>query len=348
MPSRPPGRTCAPEQLHRVADSSDTWLVIGHEAQRSTAENYRRFAELEARGRSPVYERWAAAVAADADVLHFLDRLPPSKRQPNLLFAAVRWLAGTPGDYAALRSGVLDRADELEQVMVERRTQTNEPARCTALLPALAGLPQPLALLEVGASAGLTLLPDRYGYDYAGRRISAPDARAPVLLCEPRGPVPLPERLPEVAWRAGIDLNPLDVSDDDDVEWLRCLIWPGQQERVERLDAAVAVARRDQPRLVRGDLVDDLAALAAQAPDDATLVVFHCAVLAYVDTDRRQAFADAVAALGAVWLSNEAPAVLPVTETMSSRSGGFVLVRDGATPLASTDPHGAWIEWFAR
>ena len=64
--------------------------------------------------------------------------------------------------------------DALRAVMLERSTQTNEPGRCAALLPVLAGLPEPLALLEVGASAGLCLLPDFYGYDY-GRTILAPD-----------------------------------------------------------------------------------------------------------------------------------------------------------------------------
>src|SRR6266571_1473740 len=87
------------------------------------------------------------------------------------------------------------------------RPQTNEPARCATLLPALAQLPPPLALIEVGASAGLTLLVDRYSYDYAGHRIAGQDSLAPTLRCSPRGPVPLPARLPEIAWRAGLDLD---------------------------------------------------------------------------------------------------------------------------------------------
>jgi hypothetical protein len=91
---------------------------------------------------------------------------------------------------------------------VARRTQTNEPARCATLLPALAQLPPPLALIEVGASAGLTLLTDRYSYDYARHRITGRDPLAPTLRCQPGGPVPLPDRVPEIAWRAGLDLNP--------------------------------------------------------------------------------------------------------------------------------------------
>ena len=138
--------------------------------------------------------------------------------------------------------------------MLTRRVQTNEPARCAVLLPVLSQLPQPLALIEVGASAGLTLLFDQYNYDYAGHRVAGSDPHAPTLYCQPRGPVPLPSRVPAIAWRAGLDLNPLRVTDDADVRWLSCLVWPGESDRAARLAAAIAVARRDPPAVHRGDL----------------------------------------------------------------------------------------------
>ncbi len=90
----------------------------------------------------------------------FLAAFPPAKRQPNLLLAAVRLLAGVQGSYPAFRAVVLDRRQEMAAIMNSRSTQTNEAARCAVLLPALTRLPQPLALIEVGASAGLTLLPE--------------------------------------------------------------------------------------------------------------------------------------------------------------------------------------------
>jgi len=142
--------------------------MAGHDPAVSTAANYRRFAGRETVGRAPAYGVLAAAVAADEQILTFLSALPVAKRQPNLLFAAARHVLGTPTDIHALRDLVRDRADELAAVMRVRRTQTNEAARCATLLPALVGLPEPLALLEVGAAAGLTLLVDRYSYDYAG------------------------------------------------------------------------------------------------------------------------------------------------------------------------------------
>lgn len=311
-----------------------------------TAEEYRAFARLEARGRSGQYERLAAQVAEDPALLAFLDALPPPKRQPNLLFAAASYLLGHPPDLAALRALAAGRRTELAGLMLARRTQTNEPARCAIMLPALARLPQPLALLEVGASAGLTLLPDRYSYDYGGHRITGTDPQAPVLSCQPQGPVPLPDRVPEVCWRAGLDLNPLDVTSDGDVRWLQCLVWPGEADRAQVLAAAVAAARRDPPRIVRGDLLTGLPALAAQAPAGATLVICHSAVLAYVSPAGRRQFAGTVRGLPAVWLSSEVPGVLPGPPVPGDDGLLYVLTRDGRDPLALADMHGAWLRWL--
>jgi hypothetical protein len=320
--------------------------MTGVDPTLATAENYKRFAMHEAAGRSSAYERLAYAVSEDGLVLSFLGQLPPAKRQPNLLFGVARYLLGSPPSPASLRSLVSKRPSELAQVMLARRTQTNEAARCAVLLPALALLTPPLALVEVGAAAGLTLLPDVYSYDYDGHRVAGTDPYAPTLSCRPGGRAPLPRQALEVAWRAGIDLNPLDVNDADDVAWLSCLVWPGEADRAERLHAAVAAACRQPPTIHRGDVLEDLARVVAQAPAGATLVVYHSAVLAYVDMPKRQAFAAAVHDLGGVWLSNEGAGVLPDLST-DPGPASFLLVRDGKEVLARTDPHGAWLEWLA-
>jgi hypothetical protein len=324
-----------------------TGAIGGNDPRVGTAENYLRFAQ-EAEGRSPAYVELARAVAADNLILEFLGSLPRTRRQPNLLFATARYLLGTPADHGTLRALIGSHERELYEMMLARRTQTNEPARCATLLPALAQLAQPLALIEVGASAGLTLLFDRYSYDYDGHFLAGRDPEAPVLRCAVSGPVPLPAAMPVITWRAGLDLNPLDVRDDSDVQWLTCLIWPGEGDREQRLAAAVAAARRDPPAIHRGDLRTDLPALAATAPPDATLVIYHSAVLAYVPGPDRERFADTVRDLPAVWLSNEAPGVLadapaPVT---APGDASFVLIRDGRTLLAVTDGHGEALHWL--
>jgi hypothetical protein len=314
----------------------------------STVDRYRRFAGTEARGGSPCYEAWALGVAADPEVLALLDELPEPKRQPNLLFAAARHTGIPAGPYPAFREALVADWDAVRQVMLARRTQTNEPGRCAVLLPILSALPQPLALLEVGASAGLCLYPDRYSYRYGDHRLDPPDGpSAAVLDCAATGPVPLPTALPRVVWRAGIDLNPLDVHAPDDVRWLETLIWPEHEHRRTRLAAAVEVARADPPRIVAGDLNEKLTELAATAPEHATLVIFHSAVLAYLDDESRAAFVSTVRGLDARWIANEGPGVFPVTAPPSPAPDRalFLVTLDGE-PVAYAAGHGQSVHWL--
>lgn len=309
----------------------------------STAREYADFAARETHGVSPCYERLSYAVARDPTVLDRVDSLPAAKRQPNLLFAVVRLLGGPVDDPTTFRDFVLGEWDAIAREMHARATQTNEAGRCALLLPVLARLPQPLALIEVGASAGLCLYPDRYAYRYDGTPLGT---GTPVLDCALSGTAP-PERVPEVVWRAGLDLNPLDVTDPADVAWLSALVWPEHAHRRERLRAAAAVAAADPPLLVRGDLVEDLPALAARAPAGATLVVFHTSVLYQVPAAGRAAFARTVRALPGHWLANEHPDVLAyqgIPEPPDARAHSL-LALDG-TPLAWTRPHGQAMTWF--
>jgi hypothetical protein len=313
-----------------------------------TADCYRGFADREAWDVSPLYEELALGIAKDADVLAFLDTLPEAKRQPNLLFGAVKYLTGVMSDYGAFRGFVVGHQDDLRDLMSVRSTQTNEPGRCGVLLPLLAALTQPIALLEVGASAGLCLLPDRYGYDYGGRRVGPADS--PVTFpCEPRGPVPVPEAVPEVAWRLGVDLHPLDVTDPDTGRWLAALVWAGDTEREARLRAAIRVASNDPPSVAAGDLLTETTRLAASAPPEATLVIFHSAVMPYLSLEDRTKFIDVVSQLPAVWVSFEGLGVLPeIGARLGVRERDdrvFVLARDGQ-PMALASPHGRWMRWL--
>lgn len=309
----------------------------------TTAAAFTVFATREARGVSPTYERLASAVARDAELLALLDTVPPAKRQPNLLFGVVRFLGGPVDGPAAFRRYVTGHWESIAAELCARATQTNEAGRCALFLPVLAALPQPLALLEVGASAGLCLFPDRYAYRYGDRTIGT---GAPLLDCAASGIRP-PDRLPEVVWRAGLDLNPLDVTRPADIAWLEALVWPEHTHRLARLRAAAALAAAEPPLLVRGDAVDDLPALAARAPAGATLVVFHASVLYQVPQGRRQAFAAVASGLPGHWIANEAPGVLPYTALPAPPDGALhnVLALDGV-PLAWTRSHGQAMAWF--
>jgi hypothetical protein len=291
------------------------------------ATTYLRFAEVEAPGRSPSYERLARAVASDSRLTSLLDTMTPRERQPNLLFAALRW-----HDAPLSADWVVEHWPEVAAVLRTRRTQTNEATRCALLLPALATLPEPLALVEVGASAGLCLLYDRYAYDYDGVLVGT---GSPVLRCSVTGGVPLPRAVPRIAWRAGLDVNPLDARDPDTRRWLECLVWPEHDDRRTTLRAALDIAAADPPRIVRGDLLAGLPALLDEVPGGLTVVVAHTAVLPYVDDATAAAFAGLCRDRGVHRLGAE-----PVPDDPR-----FVVSLDGE-PLAWGQPHGRSLEWL--
>jgi hypothetical protein len=325
--------------------------AAGAELER-LSERYYRFAIEEARGSSESYERLASGVAASPSILVFLATLPTDRQQPNLFLAAVRHLFGVPHSVGHLADVVDNHGDRIREVMLSRTTQTNEPGRCAVLLPLLARLPQPLALIEVGASAGLCLLPDRYGYTYGPVQLE-PVIRGrtphPVFPCQVNGNTPAPTGLPAVAWRAGLDVNPIDLQSTEDAAWLETLVWPGQAARAARLRAALEIARADPPPVMRGNLLSDLEPLMASAPQDATLVVFHTAVLSYVpEAAERARFAQMMLNSGAIWISNESPRVFASIAEKApppSAVGRFLLSINGQ-PVAWTGPHGQSIDWF--
>lgn len=312
-------------------------------------EEYRDFATYAA-GDSPCFEEWALAVADDDEVLAWLATLPPVKRQPNLVLAAARWHgAPAPGPYAGLRRVLLEHEREVRDTIMSRATQTNEVGRLATLTPVLGLLDGPLALVEVGASAGLCLFPDRYDYDWppAG---ALRGSGGPVLTAAATGPLPVPDAHPRVVWRGGVDLDPLDVADADAMAWLDNLVWPEQDERRARLRAAIEVARREPPTLQRGDLFDHLPGLLEEAARHGTPVVFHSAVVAYLEVAGRERFHDLMTGLveegRCRWISNEGRRVLPrLTDGLDVPSGRFVTALDGV-PLAYAHGHGHAVEWL--
>ncbi|MCR2799528.1 DUF2332 domain-containing protein [Microbacterium sp. zg-Y818] len=324
------------------------------DAASTARERYARFARDEAPGRSEVYREWAAGVAGDPDMQQLLARIAPARRQPPLVFAVTRMLGAPEAGYATWAAWTRAHADAVIAECDRRSVQTNEPLRCAALLPALALVPGPIALLEVGASAGLCLYPDRYGYRYQRADgdevvLEPADGPSPVTLTsELRGDRMPPLALPEIVWRAGIDLEPLDPRDPDTERWLTGLVWPGETGRAERVRRALRIAASDPPLLVAGDGAEQIAQVAALAPPDATLVVTTPGVLALMPWPVRHATIAAARAAGR-WVTIDAPALhegwtAPID--VAEWPGGFAVALDGEV-VAAADPLGGWLEWRA-
>jgi hypothetical protein len=163
---------------------------------------------------------------------------------------------------------------------LRRIVQTNEPGRSTVLYPALLWLTarhhRPIRLLEIGASAGLNLLVDRYCYLNGGQALGS--ATSPVRFEKPWHP-PLPDQLTDaaehlrIAFRAGCDLNPLHPGDPDDRTTILSYIWPDELNRFHRVEAALDLAAADPPQVTQQAASHWLtSALADRRPGELTVV----------------------------------------------------------------------------
>ncbi len=315
-------------------------------------ELYEWFA-TEAEPSSPAWGRVSRQVASTPAIAVLLDQLPPTARQPNLFLGAVKFLGGPLDADPSLPLWVANHWPKIEQLVTTRFTQTNEVGRCAVIAPVLASLPQPIALIEVGMSAGLGLFPDLYGYRWTlddGTVVSGGAPSEVTIECRVTG-AGLPLVVPEIAWRAGIDRNPLDPADHDDAAWLQALVWPGEDAREARLAAALRTVAGQDVLRVAGDITAALPAVVAMAPHAATVVVVHSATLAYLPRQARERHLALLAELGVHWVSNEGfRVVAPVRDALPAGFAddprpSFVLARDGV-PLARVSGHGQWLEWL--
>jgi hypothetical protein len=321
-----------------------------------------------------IYETLCRGIKDDRELLDMAARASANQPPVNLLFAAVHYLllAGeshplrqwypeiSDGSAKSFDSAFLPFRDfclahrtRIEELIATRRVQTNVLQRCSYLLPGLGevflrGEKKPLSLVEIGASAGLNLHWDRFSYRY-DNGITWGDASSKVSIeCNIRGSGRFPtlSKTLSVDWRHGIDLNPIDLEDPDEVLWLRALVWPDHAGRQERLTYAIEIARENPHLVSEGDASRSLSDLLREAPNESTLCVYGTHTLYQFPRD----------ALIATLSSMQ--------EASTERTLHFLSVEGTAAPdaelfwtvyenggrstqrLARCCPHGRWLEWL--
>lgn len=310
---------------------------------------------------SPLYVHLVEVIASDDELMRVVNEMRHGP-QPNVLFAGVQYLLMNEPDedlaryYPNLneepapiadvdnpfREFVLRRRTELIEIGRTRYTQTNETGRCSALLPAIweTGCAR-FHLVDLGTSAGLNLLIDRYHYRWDG--IGWGPSSPVTLECDLRGRPPSPGPI-EVLSRTGLDLNPVDPSDPDARSWLEALIWPEQEERRRRLRAAFELYQQAKVDLVPGDAAETLGRALRGLPGVDPIVVMHSFSLNQLTRDQQTAVEDTLVAVREsrpVWRASlelldwgdEAPEL-----TIDDGSGPRVIGR--------AQPHGEWLDLF--
>ena len=319
---------------------------------------YREFADTECRGYSDLYYRLSLDAAADDSVMRFIADRPVI--QPNLFLAAVQYVTGAdrmPSTVSDLRALLDERGADIAEIMATRRTQTNEVGRCSVLLPALPS--GPLALVGGRCERG-----------------PVPSAR-PVLL-----------RLRVGSHRSPFIASPTSLCTDvRTAAAVNCRRSYGVEASISRQSMCATMKQSDGCSHVSGRIIR-IAGNAwrqrfpSRAPTlrrscaatwsmiwlvcwpkrrtDASLVVFHSAVLCYVSPQRSKAFenvlADASRNREIVWVSNEPSGVVPTLRASPAADAQmqFLLARKTLTRrvatselLALVHPHGSEMTWLA-
>jgi len=315
---------------------------------------------------SRLYARLSERIVDDPELLELASRAPVGQPPPNLLFAAVHYLLlqglGSPlarfypslnggqdiaeDPYPAFRAFCLANDGAIADLIQRRAVQTNEVARSSALQRGFAVVARraglPLALVEVGASAGLNLVGDRYRYTYGAIELGDPASEV-LIDCRLRGDLKPPLGIAPVAWRIGIDRNPIDTGDADQALWLRALVWPDQPWRAELLLAAIRSARADPPRVVRGDALDLLPEVLAGAPPNTALCVYSSFVLYQLGPPLTRRLESLLAGAG-----KHRPIYRLALEADAADRPYLDLYgpRGERTRLAAAHHHGQWLEWL--
>ena len=325
---------------------------------------------------APLYAGIIRGVKDDAAIKELAGQVKPGQPPANVLLAAVHYLLLQGADhplrklYPNLNGGnhtgedgfplfkdfVAQHRAELEPLIANGVTNTNEVARCSALHAGFRAVAEqagaPLNLIEIGPSAGLNLIWDQYAVRYSRGNetfFTEPRDAALILDCELRG-----ERLPplgpapKVASRVGLELNPVDLSDPHWRNWLKALVWPDQVARFARLEKAIAIFREHPAEIRGGDALSLLADAIARIPEGEPVCVYHTYVVyQFSEANMRLALDDILVMAGL-----RRPIFRLSCEGSLERAGEAEMLlghyHDGAKKLrrlATCHPHGAWLEW---
>lgn len=372
------------------------------------SRHFTEFAIEVCRGRSDVYEQLCLEIASDGVLLELASFKKDSQPASNMILAAVKYLIEESSSASALAlkelykqagfqvaSGLevridnqavfgafkefaLENQDAIKHILQTRFVQTNEVRRCTGLLPAFNlvfedGGSKPLALIEIGCSAGLNLLFDKWSYLYTfkdGTMVFLGDQEQEtiVLECDIKSDTTaeiIPAAMPVVQKRIGLDLHPVDLSISDELDWQKALIWPEHNERLERMEKASAIRAKQLLELIEGSVFDILSDFIAKhfpelkkagpesdlnvvpvLPEARTICFFHAYVIQQWTKEERQDFLDLLLQrsygesfylISLAFIDERGP----LLEISKFHKGAVV-----TELLAKAEPHGKWLEWL--
>ncbi|MEU1994017.1 DUF2332 domain-containing protein [Nocardia gamkensis] len=346
--------------------------------------------------RSPLYSALSTRVAEDDEILELLTAADGKDADAPLFFAAAQYLlrsaprhrlaeyyptlggekTADEKTWPAFRDFVTARSDAMLDLMRTRYVQTNEVRRAAVLHPAIASIcaliGEPVALVEVGCSAGLLLAMEnfRIRYRFEDGRVAIVQPEAPIRIdCPVTGVGFAPSTRPlSLAERIGLDRAPIDPSVDDPT-WLESCVWADQPDRLALLRRALAVPPRVPVTFVQGDAIGGIRAALSRLPATRPVIVVTSWMVLYLADHQRTEFVAELGNLAAgrpLWWIDNGPyedlvRVLPSGSDRGDADLAYAETGHGTlaiidwnagtphpTVLATSEPHGASMRWLGR
>lgn len=335
---------------------------------KSLLEKFTRFAYKECEGSSELYKFLALKIVEDKEILELASQTPAGQPVPNLLFGAVHYLLfkGTEHELSYFYPSLLENPkeakdsfqpfkdfcfqhfEEISKILKSKIVQTNEVRRCAYLYPAISSIYQrtnkPLALIEIGTSAGLQLYMDQYSYDSGNEQIYGVKGSEIHITSEAKGGIfpAIGAVIPVVATRIGIDLHINDVSNEEDFLWLKSLIWPEHHERRELFENAARYVSDKSLKLIEGDGVALLHELVDDIPEEQQICVFHTHVANQMPVETRSDLLNQIERIG---MHRD------VFHLYNNIHDGYLHLdyylngKESLNTIAETEGHGRWFIW---
>ncbi|MEQ2467097.1 DUF2332 domain-containing protein [Niallia hominis] len=338
---------------------------------KSLAQTFLTFAEKECKGSSLIYEYLSKQIAMDNSLLKIASRAREGQPVPNLLFGAVHYLllkgtehplkdyypsiVETPksfkDSFSIFKDFCLNYQKEIEVILQTKLVQTNEVRRCSYLYPAFCMIyeraKKPLALIEIGTSAGLQLNWDKYCYSYGKDKwYGKIDSELPITAEIKGANRPfLLKTAPPVTTRIGLDLHTIDLRDEEEQLWLKSLIWPEHKERLFLFEKAVHYSKEASLNVINGDGVSLLSQYVETISEDSVICIFHSHVANQIPISGKQHLLQTVDAIGA---QRDVFHLYNNIQDRFLHLDYYLGGKKSENTIAETDGHGRWFQWLVN
>ncbi|MBF0841925.1 MULTISPECIES: DUF2332 domain-containing protein [Mammaliicoccus] len=325
-------------------------------------EKFIQFADVECKNSSEIYRKLSYYIAQDKDLIEICNYAPINQPIPNLFLGSVNYLLLKGYDnnlydeyYVNETSDLIRKFKEfciknkieIIKIMNNKLVQTNEVRRSSYIFPILCYIndKRKINLLEIGCSAGLQLLADKYRYKYdvypgyKGNLTS--DLTISSAITKGEFGSYIDEQM-DIGKRIGIDLNTIDFTKDEEFLWLKALIWPEHNDRRILLEKARDTVINESLKLKEGNALEILIEEVKKIPTDENLLIFHTHVANQMSIKEKEYLVKTIENIGKnrnlYHLYNNINDKLLHLDSYKSGEKHPKIV-------GQTDGHGKWFEW---